>query len=347
MTNRIRQIRLDRNWTQAELASAAGISRAAVSAIESERLAPSVDTALALGRIFGCPVESLFGADEDKDAAPQWAWAPTTPECRFWLAEVNGRTLAYPVETTAAGMLEHDGVFSEGRFNIASRHDPRETLTIACCDPASSLLALEISRRTNIRTIIFPRSSRRSLGLLGQGVVMAAGSHLSTDAKPGNNEKAVREELGAGFRLLRLARWEEGMAVAPTAQCQSIRQVFKSDLRIVGREAGSGARQCLDEIMGRRKAPGLIASSHHGVVEAIRSGWADTGPCLRMAAEDGGLSFLSVRREIFEFCFPSANDSDPRIRALVAAVRSAACRRLYNELPGYDSSEGGELRSVV
>ena len=38
MNDRIGQLRLDRTWTQAELAAAVGISRAAVSAIEGERL---------------------------------------------------------------------------------------------------------------------------------------------------------------------------------------------------------------------------------------------------------------------------------------------------------------------
>jgi hypothetical protein len=38
---------------------------------------------------------------------------------------------------------------------------------------------------------------------------------------------------------------------------------------------------------------------------------------------------------------------DPRLRALVAAVRSPAYRRLLGELPGYDSAATGALRPVV
>ena len=53
--------RLAREWSQAELAARAGISRAAVSAIEGERLSPSVATALALAAVFECSVEELFG----------------------------------------------------------------------------------------------------------------------------------------------------------------------------------------------------------------------------------------------------------------------------------------------
>ena len=44
--------RLAREWSQAELAARAGISRAAVSAIEGERLSPAVATALAMAAVF-------------------------------------------------------------------------------------------------------------------------------------------------------------------------------------------------------------------------------------------------------------------------------------------------------
>jgi DNA-binding XRE family transcriptional regulator len=44
-----------------ELAGRAGISRAAVSAIEGDRLSPSVTTALALAAVLDCSVEELFG----------------------------------------------------------------------------------------------------------------------------------------------------------------------------------------------------------------------------------------------------------------------------------------------
>jgi DNA-binding XRE family transcriptional regulator len=62
--------RLARQWSQAELAQRAGISRAAVSAIEVERLSPSVATALALAAVFECSVEELFGR-----AQPRWRGA--------------------------------------------------------------------------------------------------------------------------------------------------------------------------------------------------------------------------------------------------------------------------------
>ena len=57
ISNLVQARRTAREWSQAELAERAGISRAAVSAIEGERLSPSVATALALAAIFECSVE--------------------------------------------------------------------------------------------------------------------------------------------------------------------------------------------------------------------------------------------------------------------------------------------------
>jgi DNA-binding XRE family transcriptional regulator len=55
------------------LAERVGISRAAVSAIEGERLSPSVATALALAEVFECSVEELFGHARTAElSGPQW-----------------------------------------------------------------------------------------------------------------------------------------------------------------------------------------------------------------------------------------------------------------------------------
>jgi len=48
-------------WSQAELARRADIPRTSVSAIEGDRLTPSVTAALALARVLECSVEELFG----------------------------------------------------------------------------------------------------------------------------------------------------------------------------------------------------------------------------------------------------------------------------------------------
>jgi molybdate-binding protein/DNA-binding XRE family transcriptional regulator len=340
--NRVRQHRLARGWSQAELARRADISRAAVSAIEIDRLVPSVGAALSLATAFGCTVEDLFGRSSARaDAA--WAWPPARPGVRFWQAEVGGRVLRFPAEATPAGVVPHDGFDGES----PGGPDPRTTLVLAGCDPAAGLLAGEYARQTGFRLLVLPRPSGEALALVGRGLVHAAGVHFATVDDPDGNRAAVRDRLGPGHRLLRVARWEEGLAVAHGAGVLSVRGAVRGRLRWVGREPGSAAGRCLEELRGGRPAPRRIARDHRGVAEAIRAGWADVGVCHRLAAEEAGLGFLSVRVEAFDLCYPAATAGDPRIAALVRVVRSPEYRRLLGELPGYDTSPAGESETVA
>jgi molybdate-binding protein len=90
-----------------------------------------------------------------------------------------------------------------------------------------------------------------------------------------------------------------------------------------------------------------MARDHRGVAEAVRCGWADVGVCLRLVSEEAGLSFLEVRQETYELCYAAQAEADPRIRALVQAVRSPGYRHLLADLPGYDSTGSGEVRDVT
>ena len=196
------------------------------------------------------------------------------------------------------GVVKHDGIYQAGSCLGRGGSDPRRTLVMACCDPAVGLLAAELARTADVRLIALQRPSRTSLTLLGQGMIHAAGVHLSRADQPGGNARVVQNELGSGHSLLRVARWEEGIAFAPGRGLPSVRAAVRSDLCWIGREDGSGARQCLDELLGGRRAiPRCVASDHRGVAEAVRSGWADAGVCLRLVVEEAGLEFLGVRQE--------------------------------------------------
>lgn len=60
MKNRLKVLRAERGWTQADLGQQVGVSRQAIIAIESDRHDPSLDLAYRLAAVFGVPVESLF-----------------------------------------------------------------------------------------------------------------------------------------------------------------------------------------------------------------------------------------------------------------------------------------------
>jgi DNA-binding XRE family transcriptional regulator/molybdate-binding protein len=265
--NVVKVYRQQRGWSQAELARRAVISRTAVSAIEMDRLVPSVAAALSLAAAFGCAVEDLFGLTAAAPAAPAWAWSPPQTPCRFWIARVRERNLHYPAEATAAGVVGHDGVFQDGTFVPTGEANPETTLVVACCDPAASLLAAEYARSTGFRLIAVQRSSRQALTLLAQGVIHAAGLHFATEDDPDGNVRAVRETVGEGFHLLRVARWQEGLSVSPGSAVSTVGGALRGKLRWVGREPGSAARQCLDRLLPNRPPPKKLAHDHRGVAD--------------------------------------------------------------------------------
>ena len=86
---RLRTLRIARGWSQGDLAERAGISRTGVSAIEGQRLDPSVTTALALARALEVSVEELFG-EPAASPAIEWAWPRRGGSTRYWHAEVRG-----------------------------------------------------------------------------------------------------------------------------------------------------------------------------------------------------------------------------------------------------------------
>ena len=60
MKNRIRILRAERNWTQAELGARIGVSRNSVNAIENGKHDPSLPLAFRIAREFGRTVEQIF-----------------------------------------------------------------------------------------------------------------------------------------------------------------------------------------------------------------------------------------------------------------------------------------------
>ncbi|MEO1225013.1 MAG: helix-turn-helix transcriptional regulator [Pseudomonadota bacterium] len=60
MRNRIKELRRDRQWSQAVLAEKLDVSRQTVNAIEGGRYDPSLPLAFKLARLFGRRIEDIF-----------------------------------------------------------------------------------------------------------------------------------------------------------------------------------------------------------------------------------------------------------------------------------------------
>jgi putative transcriptional regulator len=66
LKNRVRQLRMERGWTQQELADAVGVSRQSINSIECERYVPSLPLALTFARVFKRSTDDIFSLERKK-----------------------------------------------------------------------------------------------------------------------------------------------------------------------------------------------------------------------------------------------------------------------------------------
>jgi putative transcriptional regulator len=65
--NRVKLLRTERDWSQAELAERLRVSRQTVNSIETGRYDPSLPLAFSISRLFRLPIERIFTPDQRRD----------------------------------------------------------------------------------------------------------------------------------------------------------------------------------------------------------------------------------------------------------------------------------------
>lgn len=60
IVNRVKELRIEKGWTQEQLALAAGVSRQSINSIERNRYVPSLELALTFARVFTCSTDQIF-----------------------------------------------------------------------------------------------------------------------------------------------------------------------------------------------------------------------------------------------------------------------------------------------
>lgn len=68
MKNRLKVLRAERNWTQAQLAVELEVTRQTINAIETQKYDPSLTLAFKIARLFGQRIEDIFSDADDVPA---------------------------------------------------------------------------------------------------------------------------------------------------------------------------------------------------------------------------------------------------------------------------------------
>lgn len=69
MNNRLRVLRAERRWSQADLAERLNVSRQTINALETGKYDPSLPLAFRIARVFEQPIEQIFFPDEHDERA--------------------------------------------------------------------------------------------------------------------------------------------------------------------------------------------------------------------------------------------------------------------------------------
>ncbi len=373
---KLRFARQARGYSQQQLARMAGVSRQAVSAVESGQSDPSLRVALALAQALGMTVEELFGAEGavasvsarlvGPDAA---AMSSGSAGVRVTLAPIGESFVALPLAgptVSRAGFLPAGGLLA-GALVAQDDHDerdeqvraasvrpigpPRPTLVVAGCDPALPLLEEPLSLLDPpIGFSWWPCSSEEALRLAAAGLVHAAGAHLRGPSGEYNTESAA-ELLAAGGEVIGFSAWREGLVLGPGAREEvgAVDDIVARGLRLVNREPGAEARRVLDrELVSAgidgAQVPGYQtkAAGHLQVADAIAAGLADVGVASEPAALAYGLAFVPLAAERFDLVIPAVHAASREVQSLIKVLGSRWLLDQLASLPGYDPASCGQ-----
>jgi putative molybdopterin biosynthesis protein len=356
---RLRRARQARGVSQQQLAGMAGVSRQAVSAVESGLSDPSLRVALALSRALGITVEELFGPATPEPVVAVRPVAPLGgPGTRVSLAPVGDRFVALPLSgptVTRAGFAPAGGRVT-GADSVVPLGPPRPTLVVAGCDPALPLLELPLSLlEPPVSFVWWPCASQEALRLAKDGLVHVAGAHLRGSAGD-YNTRAAADFLPAGAEVIGFCSWREGFVLRPdlAGTITSMADVAAAGLRLVNRAPGAEARRVLDRELARHSiaAADLAgyqthATGHLEVAAAIAAGLADAGVASEPAALAYELAFVPLAEERFDLVVPAAQAASREVQGLLRALSSPWLHDQLASLPGYSVTQCGERLATV
>ena len=354
LQSKVRAARVAGGLSQHHLAERAGITRQAIVAIEAGHYTPNTAVALRLAQALECRVEDLFVLPEPRVERPAAiAGGRVAPGARVVVAAVGDRLVAH--QLGGSGLFAPaDGVAVNAASKVQLFIDPEQaerTAFLVGCDPSLGILASWVSRRSQAARLVWlPGSSPAALAALKHSPAHVAGIHLR-DAKTGefNVAHARRALASAGGIVVSYAGWEQGFIVAHgnPKKLGSIADLARPGVRLVNREAGSGSRALLDQLLGGSRIPAErvlgyddVVRSHMAVARAVASGAADVGIGLRAVAR-ASCGFVPLADARFDFLIPSEHLKHPAIQVLLDVMQSASLRADLSALPGYDVSATG------
>lgn len=188
------------------------------------------------------------------------------------------------------------------------------------CVGLDYLLGLLQQRGFAIKSLFVGSSG--GLSAAGREECDLAGIHL-VDPETGEYNRPL---LQPGMELLRGYQRMQGIVFRPDderlarpSSTEALAQALEdSSCRMVNRNAGSGTRVLIDQLLEARRPPGFAMQvrSHNAVAAAVAQSRADWGIAIEPVARLYDLGFLHLQPEQFDLVVPSTRRNRPAVEAL-------------------------------
>jgi DNA-binding XRE family transcriptional regulator len=326
----LRERRLECGLTQGELAARAGVSRQLVAAVEAGRNTPAVDAALGLARALATTVEELF--------------ADTQPEVLAALGDrlrddVPLRVGRVGDQLVAAELADHgiaganwakpDGVLEAGKLRLFPGAAPAG-IVVAGCDPALGVAEAMLDGLGPRSLLAISAPTGTALHALKRGRVHAAVVHGIPTELPEPPIPVIRWHL---------ARWQVGLAIAPTVPGDTLEAVLHGDAPIAQREPAAASQQAFERASAKaginEPPPGPQATGH---IDAARIAATTNGAAVttEAAARAFNLRFLALEDHTVEIWLAERWLDRPGANALAELLASTAFTERVANFAGYD-----------
>ncbi len=374
--NRLKERRLAVGLSQTDLAGRVAITRQALYAMEVNQYLPGTELALRLASTLGCTVEDLFSFESESDIIEAefiGHGKENRDSSRVKIACVGTRVLAKPV-SDLGGVLNYtvpaDGI-QLGRVPVPQRGAPHSgqvyvrllksqrdierQVVVAGCDPAIFLVGEHIRQQGgDVPVLGWGMGSLAALQALKRGEVHVAGIHVVDHRTGDYNLPFLRKYLkGYAMTVVRFAAWEEGVLLKRgNPKCvQGIEDLARSDVRIMNREQGAGARLLLDYLLTKsgipsRKVRGYeaLCPSQLELGRAIVEGKADMGIGAEAVGHFYDLDFIPLQEERYDLVIPTKYlHSHPGMQIFLDTLVTRGFRLELEALGGYGTKEIGKI----
>jgi putative molybdopterin biosynthesis protein len=232
------------------------------------------------------------------------------------------------------------GGLVEARLMVPAAEAAKALLITGSHDPVIDYLA-DFIRPQGISLLSTHVGSMGGILALKKDECHAAPTHLLAEDGSYNTAYLKKFMPETEVELLCIAERQQGIVSRDGLSFQDL-----AGRQFINRQRGSGTRMLLDyELKKAGIDPATIpgyereVTTHIAVALAVKSGEADAGMCVHSAAKALGLLFVPVATERYELAFRKEHADDPRLVALIDAIRSPAFREILTRLGGYETAE--------